>query len=194
MSNISDGAIVMATVVGPVLAVQAQKWVERTRERRSRKDWIFNVLMANRRHRYSAATLPVLNSIEVAFYGGRGLFGQSRRDHAVTEKWAQLLAHLTPNPRLESDDPRFETWTNDADRLFFELLHAMCTSLGYKFEISELRRGGYVPESQATAEIESQAMRSAAVKWLEGNSVIHVVTHAPMPRSAEAPVEAAPES
>lgn len=40
--------IVVATVAGPVVAVQTQKWIERATENRRRRYWIFNALMANR--------------------------------------------------------------------------------------------------------------------------------------------------
>lgn len=35
--TISDGLIILATVVGPIAAVQAQKWIERSRERANRR-------------------------------------------------------------------------------------------------------------------------------------------------------------
>ena len=44
----ADIAIVVATLLGPVLAVQAQKWLERGREITQRRAWIFRTLMATR--------------------------------------------------------------------------------------------------------------------------------------------------
>ena len=46
-------ATVLATVVGPILAVQAQKAVERAQERSRRKSWVFHQLMATRASRLS---------------------------------------------------------------------------------------------------------------------------------------------
>jgi hypothetical protein len=43
--TISDWLLIAATVTGPVLAVQAQKWVERATERRRQKRLIFATLM-----------------------------------------------------------------------------------------------------------------------------------------------------
>jgi hypothetical protein len=40
----SDYAIMVATLMGPVLAVQAQKWVEWATDRRRRRYSIFNTL------------------------------------------------------------------------------------------------------------------------------------------------------
>ena len=43
-SEISDGLLITATVVGPILAVQAQKWVEVWREDRARRLQVFKTL------------------------------------------------------------------------------------------------------------------------------------------------------
>jgi hypothetical protein len=47
-------AIVIATVMGPILAVQAQKYLERHRDQKRAKDTIFRVLMATK----GQSTLP----------------------------------------------------------------------------------------------------------------------------------------
>jgi len=46
--RMADLAIVFATLLGPVLAVQAQKWLEKTRAINERRNFIFRVLMATR--------------------------------------------------------------------------------------------------------------------------------------------------
>lgn len=39
--KLSDILTIIALLVGPVLAVQAQKWVERVREAKNRREWVF---------------------------------------------------------------------------------------------------------------------------------------------------------
>lgn len=51
--NISNCLIIAATLLGPILAVQAQKWVEIWNEKRNRKLRIFYNLMATRAGRVS---------------------------------------------------------------------------------------------------------------------------------------------
>jgi hypothetical protein len=63
----SAAAIVVATVMGPILAVQAQKYLERHQDRRKAKDTIFRVLMSTRASRLSAQHVQALNGIEMAF-------------------------------------------------------------------------------------------------------------------------------
>jgi len=58
--QVSEILIVCATVVGPILAVQAQKAVERARERRGRKAWLFHSLMATRAARVSPEHVQAL--------------------------------------------------------------------------------------------------------------------------------------
>ena len=68
----TDVAIVFATIVGPVLAVQAQKWLERSRAIRDRRMRIFRVLMSTRAARLSANHVEALNAISIEFYGSKG--------------------------------------------------------------------------------------------------------------------------
>jgi Family of unknown function (DUF6680) len=46
--RLSDWVITGCTILGPVLAVQAQKWVEGFREKKARRLTIFRTLMAMR--------------------------------------------------------------------------------------------------------------------------------------------------
>jgi hypothetical protein len=64
----SDWAIVSATLLGPILAVQAQKWLERWRDYRNRKMWVFQTLMATRAARLEAEHVRALNMIDLVFY------------------------------------------------------------------------------------------------------------------------------
>jgi hypothetical protein len=63
-----DLAIVIATLLGPILAVQAQKWIERSRERQQRRVAVFRVLMTTRAALLSPAHVEALNIVPVEFY------------------------------------------------------------------------------------------------------------------------------
>jgi hypothetical protein len=69
--RMGEAAIVFATLLGPVLAVQAQKWIERARERKQRKIGIFRTLMATRAAFLSPAHVEALNAVPIEFYGNR---------------------------------------------------------------------------------------------------------------------------
>ena len=66
----SIAIIAAATLLGPVLAVQAQKWLERGRAIKERRLTIFRTLMATRAAMLSPSHVEALNAVPVDFYGG----------------------------------------------------------------------------------------------------------------------------
>lgn len=63
--SISDWLLIVSTILGPILAVQVQKWLELWREKRDRKLKIFYNLMATRAARVSERHVEALNSIQL---------------------------------------------------------------------------------------------------------------------------------
>src|SRR5438034_8791127 len=108
----SDWVLVSATVLGPVLAVQAQKWVERSREKRNRKDWVFLTLMATRAATLSGEHVRALNTIDLAFYGSRvlGRNIRSRKDQSVIDAWREYYDHLNSGPRDDAPEAEKIQW------------------------------------------------------------------------------------
>jgi len=41
-------AALIGAVVGPIAAIQVQKWLERRQRNRDRREWVFHTLMATR--------------------------------------------------------------------------------------------------------------------------------------------------
>jgi len=97
--TIADALLILMTLIGPIAAVQAQKWIERTRELRNRKLWIFHTLMATRAVRASSPEhVQALNLIEL-FFDGKGA-----KDRAVTASWKLYRDHLMyPLPQNMND-------------------------------------------------------------------------------------------
>ena len=79
--KITDIAIIIAAIVGPILAVQAQKWLERGRAIHDRRMWIFLVLMSTRAMRLSTNHVEALNAVPIEFYG------TDERLRAIIEAW-----------------------------------------------------------------------------------------------------------
>jgi hypothetical protein len=106
----SDWLIVAATIAGPVLAVQAQKWIERFRERRGRKLWVFQQLLATRAARLSADHVQALNMIDLVFYGSYffGIHRRSKGEQAVIDAWREYLDQLGTRA---ADAAAFSVWT-----------------------------------------------------------------------------------
>ena len=158
---------VFATLMGPILAVQAQKWIERRRERNNRKSVVFHQLMATRANRLSQEHVQALNMIDLAFYGRRvvGVHRPTKSEIAVTDAWHEYLDHLHPGTADEA-------WGVRGDELFTNLLNAMAEDVGYSFDRVQLRKGAYSPNAHGQQEAQLQALRRLICEVLAGDRAI----------------------
>jgi hypothetical protein len=153
--KLGDLAIVAATLLGPVLAVQVQKLVERGREQGQRRVTIFRVLMATRGALLSPAHVEAINIIPIEFYGKRG------RKLRIIEKWKEYIDHLYK-------DPSEQTWGSIRIRLLNELLAMIGDYIGYKFNSVEISRELYSPRGHATIENDQEIIRTGLAKVFRG--------------------------
>jgi hypothetical protein len=175
----NDWAVVLATLLGPVLAVQAQKAVERARERRSRKSTVFHQLMATRAARVSPEHVQALNMIDLAFYGQRmfGVHRRSKSEQAVIDTWREYHDHLN----IRADDDALRIWHVKGDELFTNMLFAMAGDVGYKFDRVQLKKGAYSPIAHGELEDQQRALRKLAIDVLRGGSPLKMeVTSVPI--------------
>jgi hypothetical protein len=172
---------VAATLLGPIFAVQAQKWVERAKERKNRKSWVFHQLMATRCARLSAEHVQALNMIDLAFYGRRdaGKHHPTKTEIAVTDAWHIYLDHLSTKG---ADD---NVWTAQGDELFTNLLAAMAEDVGFSFDRVQLKKGAYSPIAHGEQEAHVQAQRQLMGEVLAGSRAIKMAVTA-FPVSQEA--------
>ena len=116
--DVRDWITILATLLGPILAVQAQKAVENYRERGRRKMFVFSQLMATRRARASGDHVTALNMIDVVFHGGKR---RSTNERDVLNAWKEYHDNLnTP-----FDQQGFQAWSSRGDDLFANLLAAI---------------------------------------------------------------------
>ena len=141
--RVTDWLLISATVLGPILAVQAQKWVERATETRRRRLGIFETIMANRATRLAEDNVKALNSIDLVF---RPRLFPSKKDQAVTSAWRDLFGELTRGLKDEETDPVLvNAWRGKVNEFYVKLEAAMAAALGFRFTDEELRRGIYYP-------------------------------------------------
>lgn len=165
----SAGAIVVATVMGPILAVQAQKYLERHRDQKRAKDTLFRVLMATRASRLAAEHVQALNGIELAFYGG------GRKEKRVLEAWKAYHDHL--NDKSYQPDRTAEWVTRQID-LFIDLLHEIAVCLGYDFDKTHIKNSWYSPEAHGVIEEEVHTIRRGFAAILTGKASFPVTSFA----------------
>jgi len=171
----AEWLIVVATLAGPVLAVQAQKWVERARENRERRSRLFYTLMGTRAARVSPEHVRALNMIDLEFYG-RQFFGfrfQMPSEKAVINAWRIYQDHLNQPPNDRGDPPQgWPAWTARGDELFTELLYFISYALGFNFDRVQLRRGIYNPRAHDENELAGLAIRNGLVRLLGGGQAL----------------------
>lgn len=183
-----EWAIVFATVMGPILAVQAQKRLEVLRERFNRKVWVFSTLQATRGQRLSLDHVRALNMIDVAFYGSKLLWfrWQSAAEKAVTIAWTVYLDNLGTDT-TGYGDAQWAVLESKRTELFIDLLAAISRSVGYDFDRVHLAKSVYVPVAHGKQEVQEQALRDALVQVFSGSKALKMdVASVPMNSEAQA--------
>lgn len=178
--SIGDELLVTATLLGPVVAVQVQKWVERATEKRNRKLWIFHVLMATRAIRAgSNEHVQALNSIDLFFRGS------TKKEKKVRDAWQDYLDFLMQPlvPNMSEVDAK--NHNERAMDFLSGLLEALGKALGYDFNKVQLKRGVYYPQGHADDASARANIRDNLVKVLKGEQPIHMaVVHFPVSEEA----------
>ncbi len=158
--SFGDFAVVFATLLGPVLAVQAQKWVEARREPTRRRTAVFHTLMATRAAKLSIAHVEALNAVPVEFYG------RSEDLRQVVTIWKRYIDHL--NQPITNH----EIWGAKRADLFIDLMERMSKYLGYDFSKVELEREVYAPQGHYLIELDQDAIRIGLAKLLKGETTL----------------------
>lgn len=186
--GLNEWLIIGGTLLGPILAVQAQKWIERYREGKNRREWVFLQLMATRQHRISPDHVRALNSIDIAFYGSRA-FGRLTRTapyQDVLDSWNVYRRHLSPADSARPATPEeLARWNAKADELFVNLLERLAVATGYDFKREELQSGSYAPQAHGQIEEEEDELRRKQLDLLRGNLALPLEIKA-MPRDEQA--------
>lgn len=190
--RLGEWLMIAAAILGPVLAVQAQKWVERDNAKQAMKDAIFKTLMATRNARVSPTHVEALNMIAIAFYGRR-VFGrqwQSTPERRVTVAWRDYLSNLSLDTSGLTQS-QHDVLSNERNEKFINLLHMIAVAQRYEFELVDLR-SGYTPVHHTTIDSDSEAIRTGLARILSGNAplpmrIVEWPAMAPQPETVEHP-------
>ncbi len=166
--TISDAVMIMAVLLGPILAVQVARRLDDRKVRRDRRLAVFKTLMATRAQKLSAPHVEALNLIDVEFY----------EDRPVTLAWKEYLDHLnTPSSGSA------QAWHTRTDDLFIELLGRMASALSYDFDKVHLKNQTYLPSAHSDLERDQHELRKRLINVLRGDLAVpfQVVTQLPAP-------------
>jgi hypothetical protein len=152
---------IVAILLGPILAVQAQKWIEAARFNKNQRLFIFKRLMATRGTPISPVHVEALNLIDLEFAG------RSEKHKQVRTRWKEYLDNLT---RLEQDPQKqkeqLPAWSEKNQELLANLLHDMGKAVGYDFDTVHLKRSAYTPLGHANMELAGKKALALDVKSL----------------------------
>jgi hypothetical protein len=161
---IENYALMAATLIGPILAIQAQKCIERWTEKRNRKLDLFRTLMATRAYRLSHAHVEALNMIEIEFYDCRNNKGKK-----VMESWRSYFDNLADSDLQKNDH---KTWLSQQNDKFIAMLYEMSKFLRYDFDKVSLKRNGYSPQAHGDAEFRQHQIQEHLLKIFSGEQAL----------------------
>jgi len=158
--TISDALIILATLSGPIIAVQVTRFLDDRKETRGRRLQVFKTLMSTRAYTLTTAHVEALNRIDLEFSADRP------PEKKVVEVWRQyldLLGNKSMSPEL---------WGEKRTELLVELLYVMGQSLGYDFDKTQIKNGTYAPIAHGRFEEEQEAIRNLTIDFLQGKRVL----------------------
>lgn len=152
----------VAIVSGPIIAVQLQKYLDRSREVRNRKLDVFKVLMASRGATLSAPHVEALNRIDLEFSG-------NKKYNKVIEAWKEYFDNLCI--KVDTDE-NLTIWGVRNEELRANLLYEMGQSLGYNFDKVLIKRNIYSPIGHERVERENELIRKGLLDVLNLETAI----------------------
>jgi len=153
-----DIAIVFATLMGPILAVQAQSFVEWRRQRLNRRQGIFYVLMRTRATPLAPDAVNALNTVPLEFY----------KDAVIINAYKEFIAHI----KIPTDQPSPQAWADRRVDLLMDLIQKVSVKVGYKFDVAQLKAEFYAPQGHKVLEDEQTQLRQGVLKVLSGQASI----------------------
>lgn len=174
MSLTTDVAIIFATFMGPIAAVQLQKFMDRRGERSRRQVEVFRALMASRAMPNSPQYVNALNAVPLEFHGNT----------KIVDAWRDLLMHLN----IPQEHP--EVWGQQRLRLFIEMLKQVAKALHYDFRDSELQDHVYFPQWQVALMNDQELLRKGLVDLMSGKASLSMkITDLPVDKEMQGKLE-----
>jgi hypothetical protein len=147
---------IAAIILGPILALFAQRVLDRIRAKGEHKRQLYLTLMRTRVTPLAPEHVNALNTISVVFNGWR--------DKKVRDFWDKLLTHVTT-------DAKQTGWQEKYNDLKAELLREMGLRVGYRFDTDYLKRQAYYPIAFGTVEADALLVRTMLTKVLTADGL-----------------------
>jgi hypothetical protein len=156
----SDVVIASCTLLGPIFAVQAQKFVEEWRAKKDRHLAIFRTLMTTRATRLSPQHIEAINTIPIDYY----------KQKDIIDLWEEYFSHLC---KVATTGPEHAVWNAEDRRHFIGLLLAIGKKLGYEFNAAEMEKI-YFPNAHMQIQNDQLVTQHCLARWLAGDLSVKV--------------------
>jgi hypothetical protein len=172
--RVTDVAIAFATLLGPILAIQAQVYLEKRRAVKTRRLNLFYALMRTRAAPLAPDAVNALNAVPLEFY----------REAEIMEAYRSFIAHINTPPPTETGWP---AWGERRADLFMDLIHKIAQKVGYAFTVADLKSQFYAPQMHQTVDEENAAIRAGLAKILRGQAGLKIEPFTEAPHTPAAP-------
>jgi hypothetical protein len=142
---------IAALILGPVLALSAQRALDWFRERARRKQHLYFTLMRTRAVFYSDEHVQSVNSIDVVF----------AKDKSIRDLWKKCLDHL-------STDENLPGWNDTLTTLRVDLYQEIGNKLGFAYTTDYIKRGIYFPTRHQNALVAQLDVLEGFAKAVDG--------------------------
>jgi hypothetical protein len=168
-----DWITVVAIVLGPVLALFAQRGLDWLREKKNRRMQIYLTLMSLRATWLNPDSIRALNSLDTIF--------AKRTDKPVREAWAKVLTHVNTPRRNPNDEQESIAWNNRLLDLRVDLYQAVGAAVGYDHSIDYIKTQFYQPQYHVEVEREQEQIRKQFAKAITDAGLKVVIAQADIP-------------
>ncbi len=159
--TVAEWLTLAAIILGPILAVVTQLWMQARKSKRDTKLWVFNTLMSYRALIVSPNFVQAFNLIDAVFY----------KNAEVRKKRKEFMDVVTAATGRDLTPPEIEK----AKDLVAEMLSKMGSELGYDFDHTQIKDTGFYPVALGRLDNAALALREKGLAVLEGKANIGVV-------------------
>lgn len=156
---------ILGLLLGPLLGIQTQKFIEKNQEKRKFKIFVFRTLMATRNERLGHRHVEALNSIDLAYRN-------EKKEKKVIDAWRQYHSVLHDNEMAVNDSSQ---WNTKRESAFVDLLYEMSQCLGYSYNRLEIEKGGYSPQWHGEQNAIQDKINKGLADVLHGEKSLSVI-------------------
>ena len=159
--DLTDILTISAIIIGPIAAVQIEKFLERNRDSKKRKNNVFKTLMATRGTVLSFSHVEALNRIDLEF-------SNDKKYKKIIDSWKEYFDNLSQ----KATDEQLAVWSARNDELLANLLFEMGNKLNYEFDKILIKRNIYSPVGHSNVEREQQLIRRGILDLINGDIAV----------------------